>query len=439
MSLLVERYWAMFAHDRELAEAARKYMPDGVSTDSRILIPFPIYVDQASGSRKVTMAGHELIDYWAGHGALLLGHGAPAVTRAVARQLARGTHFAACHNLAVDWAHAVTRLVPGADQVRFTASGTEAVLLAIELACAHTGKTGVLRFSGHYHGWHGSIHCDDETSQDRVVVCRSHDIAAAADCLRADSDIACIIVEPTGPCSGVVPYDGAFIRELRALSAAHGVLLIFDEVVTGFRVAPGGAQELFGVVPDLTTLAKVLCGGLPGGAVAGRREFLAPLRKQNTSVTSHRPPIAHMGTFSGNPLSAAAGVAMLREVATKGLHERLDSFAGKLRKRLNQVIDQHRLDWVVYGTSSCIKFLIGHGQRGLNTGDFDPRACAPAVLLGRGDAELIRGLRLAMLVHGVDIAPSSFVTSAHTEKDIDETAAALDASIELLRRDGLIR
>lgn len=421
-------------------------MPDGVSSDSRVMTPFPVYAHSASGAVKTTVGGHELIDYWAGHGALLLGHNAPTVTRAIAEQLARGTHFGACHELVVEWARLVTRLLPGADEVRFTGSGTEAVLLAIELARRYTAKPKVMRFAEHYHGWHSSIHCTShghsatrayQVHRNEMIVCPVHDLDLVATCLRENDDIACIILEPTGPCSGVVPYEQTFLHELRSLSEARGVLLIFDEVVTGFRVSPGGAQQRFGVTPDLTTLAKVLCGGLPGGAVAGRREILAALRKQG-SVPPEKPPVTHLGTFSGNPLSSAAGVAMLREVQTEGLHAALDQRADELRRTLNEIIDHHQLDWVVYGTSSCIKFLIGHGQSHVRTSDFDATTWDPAILLRRGMPEQAHALRLAMLIHGVDISLSSFITRAHTPQHIARTAEAFDASIELLRADGFI-
>lgn len=453
-----ERYRAVFARDAASARRARTLLPDGQSSDSRHLHPHPIYMKRAQGARKYGLDDREFLDYWAGHGALMLGHQAEPIVEAVSAQLQRGTHYGASHELEITWADLVCQLIPSADRVRFTNSGTEAVLLAIHLARMYTGRRKILRFVGHYHGWHASVNVGSGQGGDNqrehavlreyesaVVVCATNDLDAVAGHLQRDRDIACVILEPTGPCSGVVPIESEFLRGVRELTEKHGALLIFDEIVTGFRVARGGAQALHQVIPDLTTLAKILSGGLPGGALAGQSQFMALLDKHESDGSPARQtvqqtarPIVHLGTFNGNPLSAAAGIAMLRQVSAGEVQAYASRTAELLRRALNEVIDAHGLDWAVYGEFSCVKFLIGHGLRGLRAADFDASACDPDILLARGQPHLRNQLRLAMLLAGVDISLSSFTTAAHTERDVADTAAALATAIDWLRADSLI-
>lgn len=442
MKRIIERYAALFAADARAAQRAAALLPGGVSTDSRIMQPFPVHISHAAGAHKWSLGGSDLIDYWAGHGAILLGHNPPAVVNAVGEQIRKGTHYSACQTIEADWAQRVIDLIPSAERVRFAASGTEANLLALSLAQTYTGKPKLLRFVGHYHGWReplitGSEMVAGSFVDDRVRVCAGHDLETVAQALANDSRIGCIILEPTGPSSGVVPIDGDFLYGLRELTRSYGVLLIFDEVVTGFRVSPGGAQGYCGVTPDLTTLAKLLAGGLPGGAVAGRADIMDCLTEEGARRIG-RHKLTHMGTFSGNPLSAAAGVAALGHLSTGAPQRLAEHSALDLRRGLNEIIDRHGLDWAVYGESSMVKFLVGHGGATIPAADFKPGLVDPRILLRRGDANLFQALRLALLINGVDIAPSSFLTAAHSDADLDKTFAAFEDAIGLLRRDGLL-
>lgn len=447
MLTIEERYRAAFAPDQELARRARALLPDGSSSDSRYIDPFPIYIERAQGAYKYGLNGREFIDYWAGHGALLLGHQPPEIVDAITEQIERGTHYGASHAREIEWANLVCQLIPSAERVRFTNSGTEAVLLAIHLARIVTGKHKILRFSGHYHGWHASVNVGSgEGVTDRatgigrdyeaaVIVCPNDDLDIVARHLRDDPDIACVILEPTGPCSGVIPLDGDYLRGLRELTAHHGVILIFDEIVTGFRMSPGGAQAHHRVTPDLTTLAKILSGGLPGGALAGGVSLMERLAKHSPNRTTAQAPIAHLGTFNGNPVSAAAGIAMLRQVQTGDIHTRIHETADLLRKALNEVFTAHGLDWAVYGQASCVKLLIGHGLGGLRASEFDATRCDHRVLLQRGQPHLYRQLRLAMLLEGIDLSLSSFVTTAHTAREVQKTASAFERAIARMPAD----
>lgn len=447
MPTILERYQQAFPKDRQLAEKANTILPDGITSDGRYTQPFPIYIERSQGSRKWGIGGKEFIDYWGGNGALLLGHNPPAIVEAVTAQLQQGTHYSACHPQEIEWATLVTELIPSTERVRFTNSGTEANLLAIRLARTYTGKNKLLRFVGHYHGWQDSLILGagegtgpgiPKTVAEMTVVCPPNDIDAVEKCLQADPDIACIILEPTGACSGVIPTNGNFLRQLREITEYYGVVLIFDEIITGFRVSPGGAQAYYQVMPDLTTLAKVLAGGLPGGAVAGKKEILDLISKNEQDKTARGKKVSHFGTFNANPLSASAGIAMLKVVKTGKPHEHIDPVAKDLRRQLNQVIDRYHLDWVVYGEFSCIKFLIGHGVGGLKTGDFDPYQWDYRGLMRRGNPELRKNLRWGLLLNGVDISLSSVTTAAHSAEDIQKTISAFSQTIEWMKADGFI-
>lgn len=447
MSTILEKYHQVFSKDRQLAQQAREILPDGIASDGRYMEPFPLYIERSQGSKKFGVGGHELIDYWGGNGALLLGHNPPEIQEAVIEQVQKGTHYGACHSLELEWGGLVKELIPSAEQVRFTSSGTEANLLALRLARTYTGKSKLLRFVGHYHGWQdalilgageGAILGIPQSVRDMTVACPPNDIEAVEKCLRSDPDIACIILEPTGACSGVVPSNGDFLHQLRAIATSYGVVLIFDEIITGFRVSPGGAQAYYQVMPDLTTLAKVLAGGLPGGAVTGKKEILNLISRSEQAKMASNRKIAHLGTFNANPVSASAGIAMLKKVKTGQPHQHINQLATDLRLKLNQVIDQYHLDWVVYGEFSSVKFLIGHGLSGLKASDFKPHQQDYRLLLHRGKSELCQSLRRGLLLNGVDISLSSVITAAHSTEDIQKTVDAFAQTIEWMQFDGLI-
>ena len=448
MPTILERYQKTFAKDKELAQAANQLFPDGVTHDGRYMSPFPIYITRADGAKKWGLEDKTFIDYWAGHGALLLGHNPPDVVEAVTTQMHRGTHYGACHPLELEWGNLVTQLIPSAERVRFVSSGTEATLMAIRLARTYTRKNKVLKFVGHFHGWHDSLIIGayppfdasvpgiPQEVRDTTLLCPPNDIDAIEKFLKTDKDIACVILEPTGASFGIVPTDGVFLQQLRELTDAHGVLLIFDEVITGFRVAPGGAQAHYNVTPDLTTLAKILAGGLPGGALVGKKEILELISMKAEEEGLKMP---HPGTFNANPLSASAGIATLNIVKTGKPHEQANRIAQKLRDELNSIIDAYGLDWVIYGEFSGIRLLIGHGEKDMRTTDFDPYAWHYRKLKGGNDEQLLIHLRCGLLLNGVDLATNGgMTTAAHTEADITETVRAFEQTIEWMKADGLI-
>jgi glutamate-1-semialdehyde 2,1-aminomutase len=422
-------------------EQAIGLFPSGVTHDGRYVGPFPLYVTHSAGAYKWDVDDNRLIDYWTGHGALLLGHGHPAVVAAVQEQMARGTHYGAEHELELRWAALVRRMFPSMELVRFTASGTEATLLAVRLARAYTGRPAVIRFAGHYHGWHDLLATDAPDTHppgiptpllESTVVLPAEPALVEAT-LRSRDDIAALILEPTGASYGAVPLHDETLRELRRLTMAHNVLLICDEVVTGFRVAPGGAQARAGVSADLTALAKVLAGGLPGGAVGGRAEIMRHLAFGDDAWNRDRK-ILHNGTFNANPLSAAAGVATLEQVASGEPCEQAAALCERLIAGMNGALVERGLrGWAAYGDASIFHLVAGSSE------DFAPGELAPTIptaeLKRGGDARLLRLLRLGLNNHGVDLmrGRSGFLSVAHTPEDIAATVEAFARTLDDLQ------
>ena len=440
-------YYDRFAESARLAERGRKLFPSGVTHDGRYLEPFPVYVRDALGSRKTTVEGHSLVDYWVGHGSLILGHGHPEIVAAVQQQMARGTHFSACHELEMDWADRILRLLPAAQTVRFTNSGTEATLMAVRLARLATGRQKVVKFIGHFHGWHDLLvpaayapYTPEDWSMPGITDGVLSDLVPIPpndlEILRQTLDEqqpACVVLEATGGHWGMVPMQGEFLRELRRLTAERGVLLIFDEVITGFRVHPGGSQGHYGIAPDLTTLAKILAGGLPGGALVGRADLLEGLAFQNRFGRKMK----HAGTYNGNPLSAAAGIAALDAVATGAPGKHAIDIAVSLRQQLNSLFTEKSVDWIAYGEFSTIHILTGYDGPRPEQDDFIPCGGDYRQLDGKSDRNFGHALRRALLVGGVDWFGSGGLTSAaHTSADVDVTVEAFAQAIDLLREGG---
>ena len=435
----------------ELAKEARDLFPSGITHDSRKLDPYTIYVDRAQGPRKWDVDGNEYIDYFGGHGALMLGHHHPDIDRVIVEALGRGTHFGSSHEGEVRWAQAIKALVSSAERVRFTSSGTEATHLALRIARAATGRRKVIRFRTHFHGWHDhmaagySSHFDgsatpgvlDEVAGS-VVLLDPGDEAAMRETLAGDPDIAAAILEPTGASFGLIPLRPTFLEALREATQEAGTLLIFDEVVTGFRVSPGGAQGAFGISPDLSTFAKILAGGLPGGALVGRKDLLDCLDFEVTSAHG-REKINHQGTYNGNPVSAAAGTEMLRIVGSTDACARANDFGERLRGALNEVLIDENVPWAAYGTFSGFHIFLNPEGRSIRPDRFDPHSIDYRELKANPPGIADR-LRLAMLSNGVDVTgwPGGTISAAHGDAELAETAEALRESLRMLKAEDAI-
>jgi glutamate-1-semialdehyde 2,1-aminomutase len=345
--------------------------------------------------------------------------------------------------LELEWAELVHRMIPSAERVRFTVTGTEATLLALRVARAFTGRSKIIRFAGHFHGWHDHV-CFPAGGAPGVVsgivedtlIAEPNDVDQVERWLSSGADVAALILEPTGATFGQVPTGAETLRSLRELTARYGVLLIFDEVIAGFRCSSGGAQQLYGVTPDLTTLAKILSGGYPGAALAGRADVLAMLDYRYEAGVMQMPGVAHQGTYNAGPVSAAAGIATLNLVRETDALERASRTAAAIRDGINSAIRRRGLRWCAYGLFSDFHLYRGDAS----TEDIYSGRVPWQKLKGGISLELIHKIRAALLIHGVDVAnwPGGFTSAAHTEEDIERTVAAFDAAFDRLAAEGAL-
>jgi glutamate-1-semialdehyde 2,1-aminomutase len=413
---------------RLFAEASHA-LPGGVTHSSRYWPPYPLYVDRVAGSRMVDVDGNEYIEYWCANGTMFVGHAHPRVKAAIAAVLDRGTHFGLSHDLIPRLAAKVIELVPSAQFVRFANSGTEAISHSLRIARGHTGRSKIAHFEGSFHGVLDELYVGTQQPYDRpdcagippsayvdTLICPFNDLAATAAILnRHRHDLAGVVIEPI---SGSIPPDPAFLSGLRELTRELGALLIFDEIVTGFRIAPGGAQELYGVTPDITVLGKILGGGLPIGAVAGRRDIMEILVP--TRAVEQRVDIK--GTYSGNVAVMAAGLATL-ELLADG---RMQTHAAELGKRMSDglaaIISRH-------GENACANNVgcIFQIYFGLERPPRDHREQS------RGDSARHKRFHLALMTQGVffKYGAEGRISGAHTEADIDETLNRIE---DVIRR-----
>ena len=449
-SKIIAAYREKTRKSSELAEKARETFPSGITHDSRHTDPYGIYVDHAKGSRKWDVDGNEYVDFFGGHGALILGHNHSGVIDAGHVQLDKGTHFGAGHPAEVEWGGLVKEMVPCAERVRFTSSGTEANLMAFRLARAFTGKPKLVRFICHFHGWqdHVAFGAKGGYSEgpvpgvldgiiENVVLIEPGNEQLMRETLASRDDIAGVILEPTGASFGSIPITRDFVAALREATTEHGVLLLFDEVVTGFRVSSGGAQAHYGITPDLTSLAKILSGGLPGGAVCGRADIMELLDFEIADKKGFQK-IGHQGTYNANPMSAIAGVAALKEIQSSNVCEKASENGAKIRKRVNKVFAEEDIPWAAYGDHSAWYIYTNPEGADIDPLTFDGYAGTFAQMSKSGKHPAAAKLRLAMLVNGVDITgkPGGTVMAAHTDEDIEKTAEAVRQSVRMIREEG---
>lgn len=444
MPTILEQYIATHPGSAERYAEATRIFPGGVTHDNRYAQPFPLYITHGSGPYKWDVDGNEYVDYVSGHGALILGHSHPAIAAAVSEQISRGTHLGACTEEELRWAKAIMALMPSVERVRFHSSGTEATLMAMRLARAYTGKNKVIKLQDHFHGWHDYAMAGSDRpapgipreSWGSMVIVPSGDLAAVEDALGRDDDIAAIILEPTGAHYGQLPFDTPnYLKGLRELTTRHGVVLIFDEVVTGFRASPGGAQVLYDVAPDLTTMAKIVAGALPGGAVGGKGEIVDMIAHRNDPEWDNQQRVYHPGTFNGNPLSAVAGAVCLEMIASEPINQQADAMALRLKTGLNEVLGKMEVAGHAHGVASMIHLVLAdcNCNRGICTmshREIKEATASPAVT----------ALKRSMQNNGVDIMgrDAFLVSSTHTEMEIDKTLAAVEKSLAEVRAEGLI-
>lgn len=428
---------------RELFLKAQQIFPNGVTHVGRFLDPYPIYIDRAAGSHKWDVDGNDCVDYFGGHGALILGHGHPEVLEAVRKQVEKGAHYGASHELEVEWGALIQEMVPSAQRVRFTISGTEATLLGLRLARAFTGRNKVIRFASHFHGWHDHVSFPSGGAPgivpgivDDMLIAPPNDLDAVKQLLAVHRDVAAIIIEPTGASFGHVPTPPEFLHSLRELTLKHNVLLMFDEVICGFRCSTGGAQQYYGVTPDLTSLAKILAGGFPGAAIVGRGDILALLDYRHETGGIVAPQVMHQGTYNAGPVSAAAGITTLRILRDTDAIERANHAAVSLRDGMNEVIRKKGLPWCVYGRFS--DFHIYAASEPVSVDDIYAGRIAASKLKGGMKTEMVHKIRTGLLAHGMDIAgwPGGLTSCMHSADDIAHSVAAFQSLVDAMGEEG---
>ena len=436
-----QRYIDLHPKSAELYATSKDLFPNGVTHDARNLKPFPYYVTHAMAAHKWDVDGHRIIDYKTGHGSLILGHSHPDIVAAVTDQMSKGTHYSASTDLEIRWAQWVKELIPCAEKVRFVSSGTEATMMALRMARAYNGKTKVIKFKDHFHGWHDYVRAGEpgiggipKETLNTIIVLPPNDISMVERALQENSDVAAIILEPTGSHMGNRPIKPSFLSELREVTERYGVILILDEVVTGFRTSKGGAQEYYGVKPDMTSLAKILGGGLPGGAVAGKAELIDMIQLSDDPEFNRSRRVGHFGTFNANPLSAVAGIKALELVATTPVNDTTDARAFRLKDGLNDMLARNEVPGCASGVSSVIFLRIGADH------ECDKEVCimSPEDQGTSEDAARSHQLTLALYNRGVDSGTRFLLSMAHSEEDIDETVEAVEESIKELREQGLV-
>ncbi|MEJ1968269.1 MAG: aminotransferase class III-fold pyridoxal phosphate-dependent enzyme [Rhizomicrobium sp.] len=422
----------------QLAARAQDVMPGGVSHDGRQIEPFGLFIRSAQGAGKTGADGRAYIDFACGNGAIFLGHGHKPSIDAATAAIARGFHFSAGSDAELRWAETVRTLMPAAQQVRFTSSGNEACLLALAVAHAASGNPAVLTLAGHYHGWAAPAVLPAvplaafAPGGAGIVLVEAPNVAATADAL-ASGRFGAVILEPTGASFGKIPMARSEAQTLAAAAKAAGTICIFDETITGFRVAPGGAQQLFGIAPDLIVLGKILGGGLPCGALAGRRDILSVLDNRPNGA---RARVTHMGTGNGNPVVAAVGAATLQAIADGGAVARADAAGAHFRDGLNRVFAELGVPWAAYGRSSGFHIFLNPAGRAIDPLAFDP-AGIPADELGVRNGQLTNNLRVALLAQGIDINPwpGGLLSAAHDEDVVRAAVAGFARAVDAISED----
>ena len=422
-----------------LFKRAREVMPGGISHNIHYFPPYPFFVKYAKGSKVWDVDGNEIVDLWMGHYTHILGHHSEIVTEAVERELKEGIHWGIVFEKQIEWAELIRELIPSAEMVRFCCSGTEATMYAVRLARAYTGRSTLLKIAG---GWHGAnpdltyaikapyerreslgLSPDLERHTKAVLF---NDLSRTRDVIHENrKDLAGIILELTIGEGGFVPASAEYLKMLRSETEASGALLIFDEVISGFRLSLGGGQKRMGITPDLTTLGKIMGGGLPVGAVAGKKEIMNRTSPEQKGDKWEKIMIGG-GTFSSHPLTVAAGLAMLYHLKKhqEEVYPSLEAKGERVRQGVQDALCRHGISAMTTGIGSLFQtHFLSRKDAVLNS----PQAISQFTDIDKREVEF----RIRMLARGVHLMHGGgAVSTAHSEKDIQ---AIIDATGEVAK------
>ena len=417
---------------QSLFEHARRVEPAGVSYSNRYFLPHPFFVKEARGAKLIDVDGNEYTDYWLTHFAMILGHAHPLVLQAIKSQAENGWHFGFEHELEIRHAEAISRNVPSAEMVRYTSSGSEANLIAVRLARTFTGRSRIAKFEGCWHGAYDPIHIAvrppfnkqpsggiTKGSQQDTVIVPFNDLEGFLK-LTEKEELACVILEPVLGAGGMIPAERDFLRGLKEYCKRTGALLIFDEVITGFRIGLSGAQGFFNVQPDVTVMGKIIGGGLPIGAVCGRREIMERMDHTKFTGTAYA---YHGGTFAGNALTLSAGLATIDVLEHTPIYEHVDRLGEKARSELNRIFMDNAFPAQVTGMGSMF---------GIQTTSKAP--IRDARINAETDRDMSRRLFGHLLKDGIAmLVPERLhaaVSYAHTESDIQDLTSSVERFVK---------
>ncbi|MBI5252929.1 MAG: glutamate-1-semialdehyde 2,1-aminomutase [Euryarchaeota archaeon] len=412
-------------------EEAKRCLVGGVNSPVRAMMPYPFFTARGKGCRIYDIDGSSYIDYCLAYGPLILGHAYPKVVRAIEEQAEKGTVYGTPTEVEVKFAKKIAKHVPSAELVRFVNTGTEATMAAIRLARGYTGKKKIIKFEGAFHGAHdyvlvkagsgatthgvpNSLGVPGETTKNTLLAAFNNE-KAVEKILKKEKNVAAVIVEPViGNAGCIMPKEG-YLKFLREITQENNVLLIFDEVITGYRLSLGGAQKYYNVTPDVTTLGKIIGGGLPIGAITARRKIM----EQFSPVGK----VYQAGTFNGNPLSMVAGYAAVSELEKGRVYKKLEKLGKRMRNGLEEISERLKVKTRIYGAASMFQIYF------TDTEVVDYRTAL------KSNAEFFLKFQRELLKRGVFLPPSqyecNFISCAHGGSEIEETLHKVE---EVLRR-----
>ncbi len=414
---------------RAVYQRAGRVLPAGVSYFIRYFPPYPLYINWAKGSRIRDVDGNSYVDFWMGHYTHILGHSPHNIVEAVKKQIEHGTHYGVCHELEVALAEKIVQLVPCAEMVRFSCSGTEAAMYAIRLGRACTGRRKILKFAGGWHGGYDALHLAVSPPFDvpesngingdvvkHTLVSAFNDLDQTDELVRGQ-DVAAILVEPVLGAGGCIPAEKEFLKGLRELSDQTGALLIFDEIITGFRLAPGGGQEYYGITPDIAIFGKILGGGFPIGAIAGQREIM----ERMNPLLYQRPRFSFQGgTFTANPTSLTAGLEMLRSLEDGSIIQKLNRDGDLVRHGLESVFVEAKVEAKVTSAGSLFQV------------HFTNEEVKNAETASKADKSKLDEYHKALIANGVFFLPgkNGALSNAHSKQDIEQLLNATETHVD---------